>query len=283
MSARRCSQLSSSSSVCRGRRAVEPAPPRSGRRAAGQDRARAPPWPAPGTGRPGAPDRPRPRHRRSASATSAAMAKASRVLPTPPGPVRVSSGTASSSSSPRPEQRSASRPMSRVRGIGGVPRRVVCASTAMGAHPQGTERLVRMEALLYRRWGPGWGHRGQEEDECAGPCPFRALVDAEIGPMPAAEPETGDIAREPAILLISFPAIAVSILRYLQRSLYDRDSLAATVAPRPSRNKTYDSWEPDSDYQVIHDVVAPRRCRSTPSIAPAATAQTPAIAHSTGS
>jgi hypothetical protein len=51
-------------------------------------------------------------------ATWAATAIAKRVLPTPPGPVSVSSGTASSRKRPPASARSASRPMSRVRGTG---------------------------------------------------------------------------------------------------------------------------------------------------------------------
>jgi len=50
-----------------------------------------------------------------------AMVKARRVLPTPPGPTRVRSGTASSRRNLRAVNRSSSRPMSRVRGIGGEP------------------------------------------------------------------------------------------------------------------------------------------------------------------
>ena len=69
-------------------------------------------------------------------ATSSASARASRVLPTPPGPVKVSSGTASSSKSVRAARRSASRPMSRVRGIG----RSAEADAAIGDAPNGTIR-----------------------------------------------------------------------------------------------------------------------------------------------
>jgi hypothetical protein len=59
------------------------------------------------------------------------MARASRLLPTPPGPVSVSNGTASSSKSVQAVGRSAARPMSWVRGIGGSAE----ADAAMGDVP----------------------------------------------------------------------------------------------------------------------------------------------------
>src|SRR5215213_5511711 len=64
------------------------------------------------------------------------MARARRVLPTPPDPVSVRRGTASSRRYVRVLVRSASRPMRRVRGMGGEPSRSAEADAAIEDAPR---------------------------------------------------------------------------------------------------------------------------------------------------
>ncbi len=101
-----CSQLSSSSSVCRGTQGARQIRRAADGQGSARRRGRWQSSPPPDPGRSAVPDRPRRRRRAKASADVASDASARRVLPTPPGPVKVSSGTASSSRKSRARPRS---------------------------------------------------------------------------------------------------------------------------------------------------------------------------------